>query len=167
MRKQSWFNGWMMPDTERRQIFELVPAVILFTLFIWANGAWAGVAQVAAGATHTVIIKSDGSLWAWGYNYSGELGDGTTIDKSSPVRVGQNDDWRTVAAGGWHTLALKTDNSLWAWGDNRSGQLGDGTAWSENPDDENTLQAIPMLIIQSDSSPLKAPSVLPAIAEAE
>jgi uncharacterized protein YaiE (UPF0345 family) len=82
---------------------------------------------VAAGAHHTVAVASDGTLWAWGYNYRGQLGDGTTIDKSSPVQVGTDTDWASVAAGASHTVAQKSDGTLWAWGYNYSGQLGDGT----------------------------------------
>jgi alpha-tubulin suppressor-like RCC1 family protein len=127
VRKQSWFNERISSSVAWRQMFLFVPMVCLFTLFIWANGAWAGVAQVAAGSGHTVIIKDDGCLWAWGPNYYGQLGDGTTTDKNSPVQIGTDTDWQAVAAGGSYTVALKTDGSLWAWGDNRNGQLGDGT----------------------------------------
>jgi alpha-tubulin suppressor-like RCC1 family protein len=70
----------------------------------------------SAGGNHTLALKTDGSLWAWGNNDSGQLGDGTITARSTPVRV--LDDVRAVAAGTRHTLALKTDGSLWAWGSN-------------------------------------------------
>ena len=76
---------------------------------------------------HTVAVKTDGTLWAWGYNGAGQLGDGTTTDRSSPVQVGTDTNWASVAAGDLHTVAVKTDGTLWAWGDNGYGQLGDGT----------------------------------------
>ena len=57
---------------------------------------------------------------------SGEMGDGTTTDKYSQVKIGTN-EWKQVSAGYNHTLAVKTDGSLWAWGANITGQLGDGT----------------------------------------
>jgi len=80
---------------------------------------------VEAGWDNSFSIKTDGSLWAWGYNGYGQLGDGTTVDKLTPVKV--MDNVVSVSAGIWHTLAIKTDGSLWAWGANWYGQLGDGT----------------------------------------
>ena len=74
-----------------------------------------------------MALKSDGTLWAWGDNRSGQLGDGTTANQSSPVPVGSATNWRAVAAGAFHTVALKSDGTLWAWGNNSYGQLGDGT----------------------------------------
>lgn len=130
MRRQSWFNGWRVWDKGQWQVLLLVPAVCLFTLFIWANGAKAGVAKVAAGANHTVIIKDDGSLWAWGYNWYGQLGDGTTINKNSPVQIGTDIDWQAVAAGYYHTVALKRDGTLW-WRESNKilFQIGTDTDW--------------------------------------
>jgi alpha-tubulin suppressor-like RCC1 family protein len=76
---------------------------------------------------HTVAIKTDGTLWAWGYNQYGQLGDGTTLDKNLPTKIGTANNWQTIVAGTFHTVAIKTDGTLWAWGDNHIGQLGDGT----------------------------------------
>jgi alpha-tubulin suppressor-like RCC1 family protein len=84
--------------------------------------------QVAAGGNSTVAVKTDGTLWTWGYNLYGQLGDGTTVNKSSPVSVaGGGTNWKQVAAGGNSTVAVKTDGTLWTWGYNLYGQLGDGT----------------------------------------
>jgi alpha-tubulin suppressor-like RCC1 family protein len=83
--------------------------------------------SIAAGDDYTLIIKSDGSLWAWGNNVSGQLGDGTREDKTVPFRVGQDTNWLAVTATFWHVLALKADGTIWAWGSNGFGQLGDGT----------------------------------------
>ena len=85
------------------------------------------VIQVAAGDYHTVALKSDGTAWAWGYNNNGQLGDGTTTSRSTPVRVLGLSGVTAIAAGQYHTVALASDGTVWAWGNNVSGQLGDGT----------------------------------------
>jgi alpha-tubulin suppressor-like RCC1 family protein len=84
-----------------------------------------GVVAVAGGRDHTLAIKRDGSLWAWGLNQYSQLGDGTRTDRLRPVRI-----MRGVVAidGGYsHSVARKANGSLWAWGDNAEGQLGNGT----------------------------------------
>ncbi|ESQ16056.1 MAG: hypothetical protein N838_06905, partial [Thiohalocapsa sp. PB-PSB1] len=88
--------------------------------------------SVAAGANHSLALLDDGSLLAWGYNGYGQLGDGTTTSKSTPVRVRDAvGDTLTgiiaVAAGQNFSLALRSDGTVWAWGRNYQGQLGDGT----------------------------------------
>jgi alpha-tubulin suppressor-like RCC1 family protein len=83
---------------------------------------------VATGMAHSIVLKADGSLWSWGNNSYGQLGDGTIEDKTSPVRIGKEFNWVAIAAGLIHSLALKSDGTLWAWGNNFCGQLGDGTA---------------------------------------
>ena len=84
------------------------------------------ITAIAAGARHVLALKSDGTVWAWGDNHFGQLGDGTTSDTSSPVPVGGATPLRAVAisAGLVHSLALKADGSVWAWGDNTRKQLG-------------------------------------------
>ena len=84
--------------------------------------------QVASGAKHTAVIKTDGTLWTWGYNNFGGLGDGTATNRSSPVTTaGGGTNWKQVACGGDQTAAIKTDGTLWTWGFNEIGYLGDGT----------------------------------------
>jgi len=84
--------------------------------------------SITAGSYHTVAIKSDGTLWAWGRNYEGELGDGTTDSKSTPTQEkSESTNWQNVEAGAYHTIATKLDGTLWAWGHNIYGELGDGT----------------------------------------
>ncbi|MDG4551260.1 MAG: hypothetical protein P9G45_12725 [Candidatus Contendobacter sp.] len=78
---------------------------------------------------HTVALKGDGTVWAWGNNATGQLGDGTTNTKrTSPVQARGLTNVVASAAGGLHTVALKGDGTVWAWGRNKEGQLGDGTA---------------------------------------
>ncbi|MCL1874042.1 MAG: dockerin type I domain-containing protein, partial [Clostridiales bacterium] len=89
-------------------------------------------AAAQAGGTHTVILKSDGSLWAWGANDFAQLGDGTLISRNNPVQVGGDMDWKEIMPGQYHNLALKNDGSLWAWGANDHGQLGDGSNQNRN-----------------------------------
>ena len=84
----------------------------------------AGAAAISAGSAHTMALKSDGSLWAWGLNRWGQLGDGTTADRASPVAVGS---FASVSGGNTHSAAVKADGSLWTWGANTAYQLGDGT----------------------------------------
>jgi len=81
---------------------------------------------IAAGNFRSLVI-TDGRLWAWGYNESGQLGDGTTENKTIPVQIGTDTDWVSVCVGISHTVALKVDGSLWTWGCNMHGALGDGT----------------------------------------
>jgi len=81
--------------------------------------------RIAAGVAHTVALKPDGSLWAWGRNDYGQLGDSSKIDSLVPIQIGTG--YAAIAAGFHHTAALKSDGSLWAWGYNAYGQLGDST----------------------------------------
>ena len=75
---------------------------------------------------HVLALKNDGSLWAWGANDYGQLGDGTMTSRSAPQRVGGDNDWAALAVGDDFSAALKTDGSLWTWGRGQFGQLGQG-----------------------------------------
>ncbi|WP_158623492.1 MopE-related protein [Corallococcus sp. CA053C] len=86
-----------------------------------------GVAAFFAGGYHTLALKQDGTVWAWGRNSEGQLGDGTTTNRSTPVQVTGVTGVAALVAGDFHTLALKQDGTVWAWGWNNVGQLGDGT----------------------------------------
>jgi alpha-tubulin suppressor-like RCC1 family protein len=84
--------------------------------------------QVSAGGSHTSAVRTNGTIWAWGSNADGRLGDNTTIGKSSPVSVvGGFTDWCQVSAGSLHTVAIRTNGTIWSWGSNISGRLGDNT----------------------------------------
>src|SRR5262249_19254446 len=86
------------------------------------------VVAVAMGVSHTVALRSDGTVWTWGDNAQGQLGDGGVLaSRSVPGLVSGLTDIVAIAAGFDHTLALKSDGSVYAWGDNFGGQIGDGT----------------------------------------
>jgi alpha-tubulin suppressor-like RCC1 family protein len=88
---------------------------------------YTAVGAIAAGRSHSVALKADGTAWAWGYNATGQLGDGTTVQRSSPVQVNGLSGAIAVSARYLFSVALKADGTIWAWGDNSFGQLGDGT----------------------------------------
>jgi len=86
------------------------------------------VASVSAGGSHTVIVGEDGSLWGWGNNEFGQVGDGTFgNDRLNFTRIGAHSDWVSVSAGNEHTMGIREGGSLWAWGNNAHGRTGLGT----------------------------------------
>ena len=93
-----------------------------------------GVVAIAAGGHnwcaggHSLALKSDGTVWAWGSNYYGQLGNGTNTDSNVPVPVSNLTGVVAIAAGGSHSLALKSDGTVWAWGSNDYGQIGNASA---------------------------------------
>ena len=86
-----------------------------------------GVTAVSAGFVHSLAVRADGTVWAWGSNTYGQLGDGTTTTRLRPVQVPGLHGVVAVAAGTVHSLALTADGTVWAWGSNAYGQLGGGT----------------------------------------
>jgi len=81
------------------------------------------------------------TLWTWGLNSDGQLGNGTTTDRLIPVQIAVGSSWTTAAAGLRHSLAVRSDGTLWVWGDNDDGQLGDGTAWIQLGDGRAWIDA--------------------------
>jgi RHS repeat-associated protein len=87
------------------------------------------IVAVSAGAYHSLALAADGTIWAWGYNGSGQLGDGTTTTRTVPEHLSSTSISGVVAiaAGSLFSLALKADGTVWAWGDNSVGEQGNGT----------------------------------------
>lgn len=108
-------------------------ALVLATGIVWATPATGAnlqtalVAAVAAGGDNSLKLNSDGTVWARGYSGCGQLSEGKTASRSTPVQVSGLGGVAGVAAGESHSLAVQNDGTAWAWGRNDSYQLGDGT----------------------------------------
>jgi alpha-tubulin suppressor-like RCC1 family protein len=97
------------------------------------SGGFTDWCQVSAGNDHSLGLRTNGTLWAWGCNGYGRLGDNTTINRSSPVSVvGGFTDWCQLSAGGSRSLGVRTNGTVWAWGANFQGLLGDNSAISRS-----------------------------------
>jgi alpha-tubulin suppressor-like RCC1 family protein len=106
------------------------------------------VTAVSANGRHACAARDDGTLWCWGWNAKGELGDGTVVDRLLPVAASIGGGVIEIAAGVNHdTCARRADGSIWCWGDNAFGQIGDGAT---------TPRPVPVLVIS-------APPAVPAV----
>ncbi|MBM3436517.1 MAG: hypothetical protein FJY07_09925, partial [Bacteroidetes bacterium] len=128
-----FFKQWKQVFTPHVSLYVL----LLFSLILTALGTSSAsvTPKVSAGSAHTIALKSDGTVWTWGYNSQGQLGDRTYTNRSSPVQVSKLSGLSNViaiAGGEGHTLALKSDETVWAWGGNWSGQLGNNTYTDRN-----------------------------------
>ncbi|MGA2352439.1 MAG: InlB B-repeat-containing protein [Terracidiphilus sp.] len=83
---------------------------------------------IMGGEMHNLALKSDGTVWAWGYNKYNQLGDGTTTSRLAPVQVSGLSGIVSLGSRAYHSLAIKSDGTVWAWGTNRCGELGNGVA---------------------------------------
>ncbi len=99
-----------------------------------------------------MALKSDGTLWAWGGNDYGQLGDGTTASQDTPTQIGSATTWSAIAAGWSHTVGLKPDGTLWAWGYNANGELGDGTTVNRNTPTQESAEATNWSAVATGSS---------------
>ncbi|WP_432939423.1 fibronectin type III domain-containing protein [Kribbella sp. CA-253562] len=86
-----------------------------------------GVVAIAGGRDMSYALRSDGTVWGWGLNTTGQVGDATTTMRTRPVRVGSLTGVTAISGGRDHGLAVRSDGTVWAWGDNTQGQVGDGS----------------------------------------
>lgn len=100
-----------------------VTASRAFTVTVLRKVSWI---VLTAGAVNTCGLRTDRSLWCWGDNFNGQLGNGTTARSLIRVRVGMATDWASLTGGDFHSCATKTDGTAWCWGFNSAGQLGNG-----------------------------------------
>ena len=89
---------------------------------------WSALPQSFGGAYGVKALKTDGTLWSWGYNYYGALGlnEGSNSHKSSPTQI-PGTTWSSTFSTGYNSIAVKTDGTMWTWGDNEKGALGQNT----------------------------------------
>jgi hypothetical protein len=80
-----------------------------------------------------MALSEDGGVWAWGHNNFGQLGDGTTTDRTLPIQIVDLREFGSVDAGYDHAVAVQLNGAVWTWGGNAYGQLGDGAAWRTMP----------------------------------
>jgi alpha-tubulin suppressor-like RCC1 family protein len=92
------------------------------------TGYLSSIIAISAGESHNTALRSDGTVWAWGWNAFGQLGNGSTNDASTPVQVSGLSNVVAISGRAYHCLALKSDGTVWGWGWNTSGQLGIGSA---------------------------------------
>lgn len=130
-------NGqvWCWGNNENGQLGDgMSPAPSLTP--VQATGV-SNVTQIAVGKNHTVVVQSNGTVWSWGTNASGELGNGTTNEAASPVQVSGLTTAVAVGAGGNFSLAALADGTARSWGSNAQGQLGNGN---------NTSSLVPVTV---------------------
>ncbi|KPA17142.1 chromosome condensation regulator RCC1, partial [Candidatus Magnetomorum sp. HK-1] len=82
---------------------------------------------IAAGGEHSMALQDDGTVWIWGLNEQGQLGDNTLENKTVPIKLQSVETFIAIAAGERHSMALTTDGTVWTWGLNSKGQLGNNT----------------------------------------
>ena len=104
----------------------------ILKVFLETENEEVKISSIGAGALRSMVLKKDGSVWAWGFNQFGELGDGTTTHRYTSVQVSGLTNVSSIATGRFHNLALKNDGTVWSWGHNRYGQLGDGTKYDKH-----------------------------------
>ena len=125
--REVWFKAYIYNEFKMNDMRKMLLVVGMMVGFVSADAqCWKKIAS-SSTALHNVAIAANGSLWAWGYNGLGQVGNGTTTNQSSPEQIGIATNWQSIACGGDHSVAIKTNGSLWAWGFNGYGELGNGT----------------------------------------
>jgi alpha-tubulin suppressor-like RCC1 family protein len=122
---------WTWGENSVGQLGNGTTAATTNPIKIGSDTDWAYITAGVSG-NHSIAIKNNGTLWAWGYNFYGQLGNGTGTNLLVPTQIGTDTNWATAAAGLFFTIALKTDGTLWAWGRNDSSQLGIGSNLAPN-----------------------------------
>src|SRR3989339_545163 len=113
--------------------FSHIAILLLLSVTLIVNNTSASIIpQISAGGFHTAALKIGKTVWTWGNNTYGQLGDGTNTDRNTPVQVDSISNVIAIAGGYWHTVALESDGTVWTWGNNTYGQLGDGTNTDRN-----------------------------------
>jgi alpha-tubulin suppressor-like RCC1 family protein len=120
---------WTWGHSANGRLGNAVATGIIFSTPVTTFAGGINWKQVSGGTFHTAAIKTDGTLWTWGANNYGVLGNGVTIGSiSTPITTfAGGTNWKEVSCGNVHTAAIKTDGTLWVWGRNFSGQLGGNT----------------------------------------
>jgi VCBS repeat-containing protein len=127
----AWGGGWAGQLGNNLTSYSNVPVQVKGSE---GTGNLEGVVAIAAGHSHSLALKSDGTVWAWGENNYGQMGDGTTTQRNTPVKVKDNTGTAyltgitAIAAGDYHNLTIKSDGTVWAWGRIDHGAAGDGTS---------------------------------------
>jgi len=107
------FGQLGLGDTDER----ITPSLIgTATDWFTVSPTGTNLASVECGYDYSLALKSNRTLWAWGFNYFGQLGDNSTTNRTTPRSIGTTSDWSLVSAGYNHTIGLKTDSTLWGWG---------------------------------------------------
>jgi alpha-tubulin suppressor-like RCC1 family protein len=108
------------------------------------------ITAISSGWKHTLALRSDGTVWTWGKNVNGELGDGTSTNRSSPVLVTNLNNIIAVSGGDYNSIALRSDGTVWKWGLNDVGELGNGTNDNVGPGvaNDSIAHPIPLQVTQ-------------------
>lgn len=150
-----------------KKIFAVLVSIVLLAMTSCGSGGGGGsssgneylndVKAIAMGDNHSMALKNDGTVWTWGINQSGELGNSNVKFASYvPVQVLGLNDVKTISAGSNFSLALKNDGTVWAWGANYFGQLGDGTTiYRYTPVQVNGLTDVKAISARWSSTALK------------